>query len=562
MYRKNLIKIFVFVFFVSAAYLFLAGSGSNEVSAQNFVPNQGVACQENFAECDPGQVNLIQAVRNGEVSLANFTEGAFEYAYAKDWVDQAGYGYYNTCVTEELYEGDYVLVYLNDSPSQGRGLFHFLAGSLVTAATNVGGGGENVSGITLDLGDENDFSVNSLLFGDGDTRLAINKCPLGYEASAGPNRAGAPLVGTLEIGLPLGFSIEPLASDALYGCCPTGFTYVNRKDQDTKFEAQAGGCCRGNPGDFSHWDGGCRTDGDVLVYNDNSYDSGGDALEIGPNSSVQDSVEALNIIRDNPRINAIHGGDLDENPYPFYVGSVLGEDALGQYAQYTTSAVRNSDSDYTCPSGFEDGCVIMGDDESYSPGDLANGGLSDQIVQNLLADDDFDPGDTDITGATAVRVGEIGNTCKRCFRAGEAMRVQGDQLEICQGGGETTQIDLVNGNVQDTLAFLRADDANRPLLQSCREQGGIYIAIGCIDPSPVGIVTNLIRITLGVIGGVALIQLLIAGIAYQSGNEEQIQEAQKRLFATLGGLAFLVFSILILRIIGVNILNIVPEGAF
>jgi hypothetical protein len=61
-------------------------------------------------------------------------------------------------------------------------------------------------------------------------------------------------------------------------------------------------------------------------------------------------------------------------------------------------------------------------------------------------------------------------------------------------------------------------------------------------------------------GGVALIQLILAGIAYQQGNEEKIKEARNKVLATLTGIAVLVFSVLILRIIGVNILDVIPDG--
>jgi uncharacterized membrane protein len=107
---------------------------------------------------------------------------------------------------------------------------------------------------------------------------------------------------------------------------------------------------------------------------------------------------------------------------------------------------------------------------------------------------------------------------------------------------------------------LRTDDTNRPVLERCLEQGGIYIAIGCVDPTPIGIIAGLIRLSFGIMGGVALIQLILAGIAYQQGNEEKIKEARNKVLATLTGIAVLVFSVLILRIIGVNILDVIPDG--
>lgn len=101
-----------------------------------------------------------------------------------------------------------------------------------------------------------------------------------------------------------------------------------------------------------------------------------------------------------------------------------------------------------------------------------------------------------------------------------------------------------------------------PNCEQCIGLGGIWIAIGCVDPSPVGILTRLVQIGVGVMGGVALIQLIYAGIMYQAGNKEKIAQARSQVSSTLLGLAVLVFSILILQTIGVNVLDITSAGFF
>ncbi|BCX13916.1 MAG: hypothetical protein KatS3mg085_448 [Candidatus Dojkabacteria bacterium] len=94
----------------------------------------------------------------------------------------------------------------------------------------------------------------------------------------------------------------------------------------------------------------------------------------------------------------------------------------------------------------------------------------------------------------------------------------------------------------------------------CLQSGGVWTAVGCIDPSPVGVLTRLVQLGLGIMGGVALIQIIYAGIMYQSGNEEKIRKAREQLLATLTGLAVLVFSVLIVQILGVNLLDTIPAG--
>jgi hypothetical protein len=104
------------------------------------------------------------------------------------------------------------------------------------------------------------------------------------------------------------------------------------------------------------------------------------------------------------------------------------------------------------------------------------------------------------------------------------------------------------------------DPAQRAQCENCVNQGGIWTAIGCVDPTPIGLITGLIRIGFGVMSGVALLQAIYVGILYQMGDEGRIQKAKGQLIATLSGIAVLVFSVLILRIIGVNVLNVIPSG--
>ncbi len=160
--------------------------------------------------------------------------------------------------------------------------------------------------------------------------------------------------------------------------------------------------------------------------------------------------------------------------------------------------------------------------------------------------------------------------CNQCYDVGEAMVItdptetEEGKLLVCAGNGAITKRALVNNNIADTLAVLEAekngDPTNAAFIEQCRAQGGLPTALGCIDTTPVGIITNLIRIALGTMGGVALLQLILVGLRYMQGDEGEIKKAREQLIATLTGLATLVFSVLILRILGVNILDIIPSG--
>lgn len=117
---------------------------------------------------------------------------------------------------------------------------------------------------------------------------------------------------------------------------------------------------------------------------------------------------------------------------------------------------------------------------------------------------------------------------------------------------------------QGTDACYNADntlDENGQACINCYENGGLWVAIGCVDPTPLGIITGLIRIAFGVMGGVALLQLIQAGVMYQKGDQAGIEKAKGQVIATLSGIALLVFSVLALRIIGINVLDVLPEGS-
>lgn len=90
--------------------------------------------------------------------------------------------------------------------------------------------------------------------------------------------------------------------------------------------------------------------------------------------------------------------------------------------------------------------------------------------------------------------------------------------------------------------------------------GAIWTALGCIDPSPGGIVTRIYQIGVGIAGGlIILLKVPQIVIGYNSGNPEKIKEAQEGIWMVIGGLFLLLFATVILQMIGVNVISL-PEG--
>ena len=86
----------------------------------------------------------------------------------------------------------------------------------------------------------------------------------------------------------------------------------------------------------------------------------------------------------------------------------------------------------------------------------------------------------------------------------------------------------------------------------------IDTAIGSVQTDPVKLVQQLFGILLSLAGGIALLLIIYSGyqIMTSEGNPEKLQAARETLTSAIIGLVFLIFSLVILQIIGVDILRI------
>lgn len=95
---------------------------------------------------------------------------------------------------------------------------------------------------------------------------------------------------------------------------------------------------------------------------------------------------------------------------------------------------------------------------------------------------------------------------------------------------------------------------------SCGD-GAIYTAIGCI---PYNNMSSFMGFVLGwgigIGGGIAFLLIIFAGfqILTSSGDPTRLKAGQELLTSAITGLIMLVFSVYILRLIGVNILRLSP----
>ncbi len=92
--------------------------------------------------------------------------------------------------------------------------------------------------------------------------------------------------------------------------------------------------------------------------------------------------------------------------------------------------------------------------------------------------------------------------------------------------------------------------------------GSCATAIGSISTDVTAFITNVFRILLGFSGGIALILIISSGYKFMTsqGNPEQVQAAKETLTSAIVGLLFIIFSFVILQVIGADILKIPGFG--
>ena len=97
----------------------------------------------------------------------------------------------------------------------------------------------------------------------------------------------------------------------------------------------------------------------------------------------------------------------------------------------------------------------------------------------------------------------------------------------------------------------------------CFDGGGVWTAIGCWKAdSPSDFVTWFVKLGTGIGGGIAMLLILFSGFQRitSAGNPERLHEAKELMTAAISGLLLIIFSIFLLRLIGVDILQIPGLG--
>lgn len=97
---------------------------------------------------------------------------------------------------------------------------------------------------------------------------------------------------------------------------------------------------------------------------------------------------------------------------------------------------------------------------------------------------------------------------------------------------------------------------------SIKGVGGIMTAVGCIPTNPPELVQGLLKYGILAAGVVAFLLMILGALNMitAEGNPDSINKAKERFYSAIVGLLFIIFSVLLLQIIGVDILGLPNFG--
>lgn len=104
-----------------------------------------------------------------------------------------------------------------------------------------------------------------------------------------------------------------------------------------------------------------------------------------------------------------------------------------------------------------------------------------------------------------------------------------------------------------------ANSSERTSCENCASnKGGVWTSVGCYNGNVSSFISHFLEMGISLAGGISLLCIMFAAFQMQtsSGNAEKVKKAQELLTNCITGLMIIIFSVLILKIIGVDILRI------
>jgi len=114
------------------------------------------------------------------------------------------------------------------------------------------------------------------------------------------------------------------------------------------------------------------------------------------------------------------------------------------------------------------------------------------------------------------------------------------------------------GDTSGGLGNICRNAGNNAACMACFNNKGAWTALGCIPTDPSAFIGKLLSFGVALAGGIAFLLILLGGfqILTSTGNPEQLQAGQELVSSAVSGLLLIIFSVFLLRLIGVDILGI------
>jgi len=120
------------------------------------------------------------------------------------------------------------------------------------------------------------------------------------------------------------------------------------------------------------------------------------------------------------------------------------------------------------------------------------------------------------------------------------------------------------GGSATTTCGLITDSALQASCKNCMENGSgkVWTAIGCFPATIDGLFKQFFPFLLGIAGGIAFLLILFGALQMMTsaGNPEKLNAGKELVSAAITGLLLIIFSVFILRLIGVDLLGIPGFG--
>ncbi|OQA82568.1 MAG: hypothetical protein BWY29_00762 [Microgenomates group bacterium ADurb.Bin238] len=112
--------------------------------------------------------------------------------------------------------------------------------------------------------------------------------------------------------------------------------------------------------------------------------------------------------------------------------------------------------------------------------------------------------------------------------------------------------------ITTSLLFPSAVLAQKPGDLFCNNSSGIATAIGCVSLEPGDFAGDILRFSVGIGGGIALLLLLYGFtlLTMSAGSPDKVNAAKEIITSAIGGLIFVTMATVLMGFIGINILHL------